>query len=262
MGVESVRRRASSKTPETGPHPGPVAESSVAVTQTGLFGPVVPVSSSEPAPSRRSRAVAKDDASPLDDALGAGTAATDPTTALRDLQAEIGDCTRCRLSEKRTHVVFGVGSPTARLMFVGEGPGADEDAQGEPFVGRAGQLLTKIIEAMGLRRQDVYIANIVKCRPPENRTPLPDEVGTCSPFLMRQIAAIRPRVIVCLGTPSAQTLLGTRETITRLRGQFREVAGVRVMPTFHPAYLLRNPAAKREVWEDMKQVMTVLAEVP
>ena len=178
---------------------------------------------------------------------------------LRLIREEIGDCRRCRLCEKRTQVVFGVGDPEARLMFVGEGPGADEDARGEPFVGRAGQLLTKMIEAMGLQRSQVYIANVVKCRPPENRTPLPDEVATCSPFLFRQIAAIRPRVIVCLGTPSAQAVLGTRETITRLRGTFREVGGVRVMPTFHPAYLLRNPAAKREVWDDLKQVMAALS---
>ncbi|HEV8201722.1 MAG TPA: uracil-DNA glycosylase [Candidatus Polarisedimenticolia bacterium] len=176
------------------------------------------------------------------------------------IRDEIGDCRRCRLCERRTQVVFGVGDPGARLMFIGEGPGADEDAQGEPFVGRAGQLLTKMIEAMGLKRSQVYIANVVKCRPPENRTPLPDEVATCSPFLFRQIHAIGPRVIVCLGTPSAQAILGTRETITRLRGTFREVGGFRVMPTFHPAYLLRNPAAKREVWEDLKQVMGVLAE--
>jgi DNA polymerase len=189
-------------------------------------------------------------------------AAKDPAglEGLRRIREEIGDCRRCRLCERRTQVVFGVGDPAARLMFIGEGPGADEDAQGEPFVGRAGQLLTKMIEAMGLKRGQVYIANVVKCRPPENRTPLPDEVATCSPFLFRQIAAIAPRVIVCLGTPSAQAVLGTRETITRLRGTFREVGGFRVMPTFHPAYLLRNPAAKKEVWEDLKQVMAALAE--
>ncbi|HET6277838.1 MAG TPA: uracil-DNA glycosylase, partial [Candidatus Polarisedimenticolia bacterium] len=174
------------------------------------------------------------------------------------IRADLGDCRRCRLHEKRSNIVFGVGDPQARLMFIGEGPGADEDRQGEPFVGRAGQLLTKIIEAIGLRRDQVYIANVVKCRPPENRTPLPDEVITCSPFLFQQIAAIRPRVIVCLGTPAAQTVLGTRETITRLRGTFHEVDGIRIMPTFHPAYLLRNPAAKREVWADMKLVMACL----
>jgi uracil-DNA glycosylase len=184
--------------------------------------------------------------------------APDPASALRLIREEIGDCRRCRLSGQRTNIVFGVGSASARLMFVGEGPGADEDRQGEPFVGRAGQLLTKIIESMGLRREDVYIANVVKCRPPDNRTPLPDEVGVCSPFLFQQIAAIRPAVVVCLGTPAAQTILGTSATITRLRGAFREVNGIQVMPTFHPAYLLRNPAAKKEVWEDMKKVMALL----
>jgi DNA polymerase len=198
-------------------------------------------------------------ASPLIPYIAASLPATvDPAAALAALRDEIGDCRRCRLCERRTTIVFGVGNPAARLVFVGEGPGADEDVQGEPFVGRAGQLLTKIIEAMGLARDDVYIANIVKCRPPENRTPLPDEVATCAPFLFRQIGAIRPEVVVCLGTPAAQTLFGTRETITRIRGVFRTIEGIRVMPTFHPAYLLRNPAAKREVWEDMKQVMTLL----
>ncbi len=184
--------------------------------------------------------------------------APDAATALRLIRSEIGDCTRCTLCRGRTQIVFGVGNPNARLMFVGEGPGADEDLKGEPFVGRAGQLLTKIIESMGLARADVYIANVVKCRPPENRTPLPDEIGTCSPFLFQQIQAIRPRVLVCLGTPAVQTVLGTRDSITRLRGTFHVRDGIQVMPTFHPAYLLRNPAAKREVWDDMKKVMAEL----
>jgi DNA polymerase len=178
--------------------------------------------------------------------------------ALELIRQEIGDCHRCRLCEKRTNIVFGVGNAGARVVFIGEGPGLDEDQRGEPFVGRAGQLLTKIIEAMGLKRQEVYIANVVKCRPPDNRTPLPDEIGTCSPYLFRQVSAIRPRVVVCLGTQAAQAVLGTRETITRLRGSFREVNDMKVMPTFHPAYLLRNPAAKKDVWEDMKKVMDVL----
>jgi len=191
-------------------------------------------------------------------AQAAPEAAGDGAASLALIRSDLGECTRCRLHEKRTQIVFGVGDPRAELMFVGEGPGVDEDRQGEPFVGRAGQLLTKIIEAMGYRREQVYIANVVKCRPPENRTPLPDEVATCSPFLFRQIAAIGPRVLVCLGTPSAQTVLGTRQTITRLRGSFRELEGVKVMPTFHPAYLLRNPAAKKDVWDDMKKVMAVL----
>lgn len=182
----------------------------------------------------------------------------DQAAELASIRQDLGDCRRCRLCEGRSNIVFGVGNPQAGLMFVGEGPGADEDRQGEPFVGRAGQLLTRIIESMGLRREQVYIANIVKCRPPENRTPLPDEVATCSPFLLRQIAAIRPRVIVCLGTPAAQTLLQTRTTITRLRGTFQEVRGIQIMPTFHPAYLLRNQAAKRDVWDDMKKVMALL----
>ena len=231
--------------------PVPAAEGAErpAPGQHGLFVPAEP-DADVPAPRAASAA------SPLLAAVA--TDGIDAATALRAIRDDLGDCRRCRLCERRTQVVFGVGDPGARLMFIGEGPGADEDAQGEPFVGRAGQLLTKMIEAMGLTRSQVYIANVVKCRPPENRTPLPDEVATCSPFLFRQIAAIGPRVIVCLGTPSAQAILGTRETITRLRGTFRDIGGYRVMPTFHPAYLLRNPASKREVWEDMKLVKKLL----
>ncbi len=179
---------------------------------------------------------------------------------LTEIRADLGDCRRCKLHTGRTNIVFGVGSPDARLMFVGEGPGADEDEQGEPFVGRAGQLLTQIIKAMGLAREDVYIANVVKCRPPGNRNPEPDEIEACSPFLQAQIAAIKPTVIVALGKFAAQTLLQTETPISRLRGQFHTFGGVAVMPTFHPSYLLRNPAAKREVWEDMKLVMKKLDE--
>ncbi|HEU5182621.1 MAG TPA: uracil-DNA glycosylase [Candidatus Polarisedimenticolia bacterium] len=185
----------------------------------------------------------------------------DPEAELADLRVEIGDCRRCRLSEKRTQVVFGTGSPRARLMFVGEGPGYEEDRQGLPFVGRAGQLLNRILQAMGMSREEVYIANIVKCRPPENRTPLPDECDTCSPFLFRQIAILRPRVICALGSVAVQTLLKTSSSISRLRGEFRTLEdGTPVMPTFHPAYLLRNPEKKKEVWEDMKKVLALLAE--
>jgi uracil-DNA glycosylase family 4 len=180
--------------------------------------------------------------------------------ALAVLRDEIGPCTRCKLHAGRTNLVFGTGNPEARLMFVGEGPGGDEDLQGVPFVGRAGQLLTQIIKAMGYEREDVYIANVVKCRPPGNRNPEPDEIERCQPFLMRQIAIIRPAIIVALGKFAAQTLLQTSEPITRLRGHFRQLGDVRVMPTFHPSYLLRNPSAKREVWEDMKQVMGALEE--
>ena len=177
---------------------------------------------------------------------------------LTEIRSDLGDCQRCKLHAGRTNIVFGVGNPDARLMFVGEGPGADEDEKGEPFVGRAGQLLTQIIKAMGLERDDVYIANVVKCRPPGNRNPEPDEIEACSPFLQAQIASIRPKVIVALGKFAAQTLLQTETPISRLRGQFHLRDGLAVMPTFHPSYLLRNPAAKREVWEDMKMVMKKL----
>ncbi len=182
-------------------------------------------------------------------------------SVLTSLADHIGECTRCKLCRGRTHIVFGVGNPDARLMFVGEGPGADEDLQGEPFVGRAGQLLTQIITAMGFERGAVYIANVVKCRPPNNRNPEPDEIAACAPFLEAQIAAIRPEVIVALGKFAAQTLLATDTPISRLRGQFHDRHGVAVMPTFHPSYLLRNPAAKREVWEDMKLVMKRLTSL-
>jgi len=173
---------------------------------------------------------------------------------LREIRAELGDCTRCKLCNGRTQIVFGVGDPRARMMFVGEGPGADEDAQGEPFVGRAGQKLNEMIRAIGLDRKDVYIANVVKCRPPDNRTPEPDEVATCSPFLFAQIEAINPKVLVALGSPAARTLLGTRVGITQLRGSWGSFRGIPVMPTFHPAYLLRAYTVenRRSVFEDLK----------
>lgn len=177
---------------------------------------------------------------------------------LSNLRAEIGDCTRCPLHKGRTHLVFGVGNPKASLMFVGEGPGADEDLKGEPFVGRAGQLLTKMIEAMGLKRPEVYIANVVKCRPPGNRNPEPIEIATCLPYLKRQIEIIQPKVVVALGKFSAQTLLQTEIPITKLRGEFHDYGPVKMMPTYHPAFLLRNPNMKRAVWEDLKKVMAVL----
>jgi uracil-DNA glycosylase len=182
-----------------------------------------------------------------------------PADALVAIREDIGDCTRCKLhSLGRRQVVFGVGNPQADLMFVGEAPGADEDIQGEPFVGRAGQLLTKIIEAIGLSRGDVYIANVIKCRPPQNRNPEQDEVDTCEPFLFRQIDVIEPKVIVALGTFAARALLRTLDPISRLRGRVFEYRGAKLIPTFHPAYLLRNPASKREVWEDMKLVRSLL----
>jgi len=181
---------------------------------------------------------------------------------LERIREDIGDCTRCRLHKHRTHIVFGVGNPKAELVFVGEGPGHDEDAQGIPFVGRAGRLLTQIIQAMGLRREDVYICNVIKCRPPENRTPEKDEIATCSPFLLRQLAVIRPKVIVCLGNVAAQTLLGTHKPISHYRGQWFDFRGSRLIATYHTAYLLRNPSAKAEVWADLKKVMGVLGLKP
>jgi uracil-DNA glycosylase len=181
-----------------------------------------------------------------------------PPSTLEALRAEIGDCRRCKLHAGRTNIVFGVGNPRAELMFVGEAPGADEDLQGIPFVGRAGQLLTRIIEAMGFTREDVYIANVLKCRPPENRNPEPDEVAACSGFVRRQIAVISPKIIVTLGRYATDLLIGSNVAISKVRGKFMEMEGVAVIPTFHPSYLLRNPAAKREVWEDMKAVLARL----
>ncbi|MHB8410559.1 MAG: uracil-DNA glycosylase [Candidatus Acidiferrales bacterium] len=177
---------------------------------------------------------------------------------LERIREDIGDCRRCKLCEQRNKIVFGAGSATADLVFVGEGPGHDEDIQGLPFVGRAGKLLTQMIEAMGLRRDDVYIANVVKCRPPQNRAPEPDEIETCSPFLYRQLAVIRPKAVVCLGAIAFQSLTGTKQPISRLRGQWLEFRGIPLMATYHPAYLLRNPNAKGDVWEDLKKVMAHL----
>ncbi len=260
-GVTHLTRRAATIGTAGATHPprAPIPEAAAppAEIQIGLFGGANATGiAGTTAPGRGRRRGPEASVTPL---AGAEAPAADSAAeALRLIREDLGECTRCRLSEKRSRIVFGVGDPDARLIFVGEGPGVDEDRQGEPFVGRAGQLLTRIIESMGFRREDVYIANVVKCRPPDNRTPQADEIATCSPFLFQQVAAIRPRVIVCLGTPAAQTVLGTRGTITHLRGRFHDVAGYRVMPTFHPAYLLRNPAAKKDVWEDMKQVMAFL----
>jgi DNA polymerase len=181
-----------------------------------------------------------------------------PVVTLESVREEIGDCTRCKLHKGRTNLVFGVGSPKARLMFVGEAPGEDEDKKGEPFVGKAGQLLTKMIEAMGLGREDVYICNTVKCRPPNNRNPEPDELASCEPFLKGQLAAVGPEVIVTLGKFAAQALLRDATPISRLRGTWREYESIPVMPTFHPAYLLRSPQEKGKVWDDLQQVMKKL----
>ena len=174
--------------------------------------------------------------------------------SLEEIRADLGECKRCKLHRTRKTIVFGEGSSKAKLMFIGEGPGFDEDVQGRPFVGRAGQLLTKIIESIKLKREEVYIANIVKCRPPENRNPQPDEIEACHGFVLAQVEAIKPKVICALGTFAAQTLLKTDAKISSLRGRFHDVNGIKVMPTYHPAFLLRNPERKKDVWEDMKKI--------
>jgi DNA polymerase len=177
---------------------------------------------------------------------------------LAEVRHEIGDCKRCKLHRARKTIVFGEGNEKARLMFIGEGPGYDEDVQGRPFVGRAGQLLTKIIESINLPREEVYITNIVKCRPPQNRNPEPDEIQSCHPFLMMQIRVIQPQIICALGTFSTQTLLKTDTKISTLRGRLYDLEGIKVIPTYHPAFLLRNPERKREVWEDMKKIAELM----
>lgn len=178
---------------------------------------------------------------------------------LEEIRRELGECHRCKLHHTRRTLVFGEGNAKATLMFVGEGPGYDEDVQGKPFVGKAGQLLTKIIQSINLQREEVYITNIIKCRPPQNRNPEPDEIECCQPFLLKQIRAIQPNIICALGTFAAQTLLKTDAKITVLRGKFYELTGIKVLPTYHPAYLLRNPERKREVWEDMKKISEWMA---
>jgi uracil-DNA glycosylase len=213
----------------------------------------------------RELGVAGSSADPVWTARSGATAATpvqmftSEADALAAVRLDIGDCTRCKLHTLgRRQIVFGVGNPSADLMFVGEAPGADEDVQGIPFVGRAGQLLTKIIEAINLTREDVYIANVIKCRPPQNRNPEQDEVDTCEPFLFRQIDVIKPKVIVALGTFATRALLRTLDPISRLRGRVYDYRGAKLIPTFHPAYLLRNPSSKRDVWEDMKVAKQLL----
>jgi len=194
----------------------------------------------------------------LDMMAGWGRPAASARESLTDIREELGDCRRCRLHLKRTHIVFGEGDPHARLVFVGEGPGFEEDRRGQVFVGAAGQLLTRIIQAIGLSRKQVYIGNIIKCRPPGNRNPEADEIDACFPFLERQIAAIRPRFVCALGSFAARALLRTDTPISKLRGRFHDYGAIKLMPTYHPAYLLRNPAKKRETWEDMKQLMAAM----
>ncbi len=232
------------------PAPPSVAPAPVAATRRAAEAPTsAPARPSEPASAPAPRIVYEPRA------LGVGAA------ALQVARDELGDCQRCKLAPKRTNLVWGVGNPDAALVFVGEAPGADEDRTGEPFVGAAGQLLTKMIEAMGLGRSDVYICNILKCRPPGNRNPEPDEILQCEPFLKKQLAAIRPRMIVALGKFAAQCLLRSDAPISRLRGSWREYEGIPLMPTYHPAFLLRTPSAKREVWNDLQQVMSRFDEL-
>ena len=197
----------------------------------------------------------------LDTVINWGSAQRGLPETVSEIRIDLGDCHRCGLSENRTNIVFGVGDPQARLVFVGEGPGYDEDQQGEPFVGAAGQLLTKIIHAIKLTRSQVYICNIIKCRPPRNRNPVPDEIKACYPFLNRQIVAIQPEFICALGKVAAQTLLGSQEPISKLRGNFFSYMGIKLLPTYHPAFLLRNPERKRAVWEDMKKLMKEMADL-
>ena len=192
------------------------------------------------------------------------TIARSSVEALAAIREDLGDCTRCKLhTQGRKQIVFGAGNPAADVMFVGEAPGADEDLQGMPFVGRAGQLLTKMIEAMGFARNDVYIANVLKCRPPGNRNPEPDEIASCEPFLFRQLASVEPKVVIALGAFAARTLLKTDEPISRLRGRVFDYRGAKLIPTFHPSFLLRSPGYKREAWEDLKKALSILGrELP
>ena len=239
---------APQETAASPPSPTPIFE------ETAL-----PKSATKPAPAK----VAPVAAHPPLVIPPAGPSLFEATDKIKDdtllkIREDLGECTRCKLHKGRNKIVFGDGNPKAQLVFVGEGPGADEDAQGLPFVGRAGKLLTQMIEAMGLQRKDVYICNVVKCRPPENRAPEPDEVAACSPFLMRQIDSIHPKVIVCLGATAAKTILNTTRGISQFRGEWLDWRGHKLMATYHPAYLLRNPPAKADVWKDLQKVMAEL----
>ena len=230
--------RAQTPKVEFGKPPAPQYSSAVAPQSAAAPGPVVQSMSlfESPSPSKTPR----------------------EEETLEQIREDLGDCHRCRLASGRHSIVFGQGNPHAELVFVGEGPGADEDAQGLPFVGRAGRLLNKMIELAGMKREEVYICNIVKCRPPNNRTPLPDEIETCSPFLLRQIRTIKPRLVCCLGAPAVKTLLGVREGITKIRGRFYDFQGTKALPTFHPAYILRNPREEKILREDFQKIVEFL----
>ena len=220
--------------------------------ESGLDG--IPVALAGAVPAAAGSPAMSATAPPGPDVAGDGSHGDE---TLERIRKELGECQRCKLGKSRKNLVFGVGNPRARLVFVGEGPGADEDRQGEPFVGAAGQVLNRIITAMGMKREDVYICNVVKCRPPENRDPEPEEIAACSAYMLRQLRSIRPEAVVALGKFAAQTLLETREPISKLRGKFRDFHGIPLMPTYHPSFLLRayNVEAKREAWEDLKKVL-------
>jgi uracil-DNA glycosylase len=257
LGVESI-----SLTPE---NPQPALLNSAAAVQPARTTPAAasrPIAEPQVPPASIPKPKFSSPSAPSDLLFGE-LAPPQPTFAqsqetLNDVWRDIGDCTRCGLCEGRTQVVNTFGNPKARLMFVGEAPGADEDAQGKPFVGRAGQLLTKMIEAMGMKREEVIIGNVNRCRPPGNRQPTLEEAAICRPFLFREIAAIQPEIIVVMGNTALRNLLEVREGITRVRGKFQDFRGIKVMPTFHPAYLLRDPSKKRETWEDLKMVRDYL----
>jgi DNA polymerase len=264
LGIETI---PPGEVVETQP-PSAAPRSQIAEAKTNTFKVTTPVTHARPTPQRKpstptsaSRAVASQ---PPQDSLFADFAVAEisslpqSTETLEDIRSDIGDCTRCGLCEGRTQVVNTHGNPQARLMFIGEAPGADEDAQGIPFVGRAGQLLTRMIEAMGMKREDVIIGNVNRCRPPANRQPTLEEAAICRPFLFREIAAVQPDVIVVMGNTALRNLLEIKAGISSVRGQFQDYQGIKVMPTFHPAYLLRDPSKKRETWEDLKKVMDYL----
>lgn len=266
LGVERLEVQSPSPTPRS------IVEPTTASDSQPPFGEPArpqsfPISAASAAAPVRKSPVGPLVSSPLPDTLFGDLSAPPvriqkSSETFEEIWADVGDCTRCPLHQKRTHVVHTEGNRKARLMFVGEAPGADEDAQARPFVGRAGQLLTKIIEAIGLKREDVLIGNVNRCRPPGNRPPTPEEASMCKPFLLREIAAVQPEVIVVLGNTAMRNLLDIKQGITRVRGNFQDYQGVKVMPTFHPAYLLRDPSKKKETWEDLKKVRDYLDTTP
>ncbi len=256
--LRAARPQVMQRAQASAPRPAPVAPSAPVAPPPQAS----PVPAARPAAARATLAVPEAPVIARPSPVGLPGAAEGERPTLDQIRRELGDCRRCKLCDGRKNIVFGSGNPRAELVFVGEGPGADEDVQGVPFVGQAGQLLTKMIEAMGYHRDDVYICNVVKCRPPGNRNPEPDEVTACEPFLRAQLKAVQPKAIVALGKFAAQTLLRDTTPITKMRGNWREYEGIKLMPTFHPAYLLRQPAEKKKAWEDLQQVMKFFGKQP